>query len=105
MYMAAYRFEAASDFTPWGVLARLIRGANSCSSVVLLFIVCFLSVFAARAEEARLGIYNPRHEYNTRAVDDRFSRFLSAWDAGQKPEIDTSGDLAFLHSLLNELEV
>jgi hypothetical protein len=105
MYMAAHRFEAARDFTKWGVFGPLIRGGKSCSSVVLLFIVCFLSFFAARAEEARLGIYNPRHEYNTRAVDDRFSRFLSAWDAGQKPEIDTSGDLAFLHSLLNELEV
>jgi hypothetical protein len=73
--------------------------------VVLFFIVSGFLFQIARAEEARLGIYNPLHEYNTRAVDDRFSRFLSAWDAGRKPEIETNDDLAFLRSLLKELEV
>ncbi|HEY2416163.1 MAG TPA: hypothetical protein VGI40_28230 [Pirellulaceae bacterium] len=102
---AAHRPEPFRDFRPCEVFGRLIRGAKSCSSVVLLFTATCLSVFTARAEETRLGIYNTLHEYNTRAVDDRFSRFLSALDAGKKPEIDTSGDLAFLRSLLEELKV
>jgi hypothetical protein len=67
--------------------------------------LCLLATCGGEAAETRPGIYNPLHEYDTQAPDDRFTRFLAAWDAGQKPAIDTSGDLAFLRSLLKELEV
>jgi hypothetical protein len=73
--------------------------------VVLLLTLFCLIVSTASADEKPLGIYNPLHEYDTRAVDSRFSRFLFAWDAAQKPDVDTSSDLAFLRSLLKELDV
>jgi hypothetical protein len=78
-----------------------------CSSVVSLSLVISCLVATCGGEEAgtRAGVHNPLHQYHTRAVDDRFTRFLAAWDAGEKPEIDTSGDLPFLRSLLKELEV
>jgi hypothetical protein len=74
--------------------------------VSLLFgITCLLSTCSTRAADNRLGIYNPLHDYETRTVDDRFTRFLSAWNAGVRAEIDLSGDLPFLLSLLKELKV
>jgi hypothetical protein len=73
--------------------------------VVFLLLFLWLIAHGATADETRLGIYNPLHEYDTRPVDNRFSRFLSAWDAGQTPQLDTSGDLAYLRSLLKELDV
>ena len=81
--------------------------ARPCSSVVSLglCLAILLAACGAEAADARPGIYNPLHEYDTRSVENRFSRLLAAWDAGQKPEIDTSGDLSFLRSLLKELEV
>ncbi len=80
--------------------------ARPCSSVVSLFILsCLLATYGARAADTPTGIYNPLHEYETRAVDDRFSRFLGAWDQGRNDAIDLSGDLPFLRSLLKELEV
>ena len=46
-------------------------------------IACLVASVAVRKRPTpRPGIYNPLHEYDTRAVDDRFSRFLAAWDAG-----------------------
>ena len=73
-----------------------------CSSVVSLFfgIACLASTCGLGAADAPHGIYNPLHEYETRAVDDRFSKFLAAWDQGQTGAIDLSGDLPFLRSLL-----
>jgi len=75
--------------------------------VVSLFfgIACLASTCGLGAADAPHGIYNPLHEYETRAVDDRFSKFLAAWDQGQTGAIDLSGDLPFLRSLLKELEV
>jgi hypothetical protein len=81
--------------------------ARPCSSVVSFFfaIACLVSTGGTGAADSPLGIYNPLHEYETRAVDDRFSRFLTAWDEGPTGAIDLSGDLPFLRSLLKELEV
>jgi hypothetical protein len=53
----------------------------------------------------RPGIYNPLHGYETREVHDRFSKLLAAWEAGEGPELDTSGELPLLTSLLEQLEV
>ncbi len=84
-----------------------IRRVWPCSSVAFFVLLGVLMSFAhtAQAADAQLGIYNPLHEYETRPVEDRFTRFLAAWDAGQKPDIDLSGDLPLLHSLLKELEI
>src|SRR5882724_10666738 len=78
-----------------------------CSSVVFLFLglSSLIAASGANAADLRPGIYNPLHEYDTRPVDDRFTRFLAAWDAGQTPEMDLSGDLPFLQSLLKQLNV
>jgi len=84
--------------------------ARPCSAVVCFSLVAFLVTFCqaedAGAEDAevRPGIYNPVHGYNTRPVNDRFSRFLKSWEAGEA-SLDTSGDLPFVGSLLEELEV
>jgi hypothetical protein len=75
---------------------------------VAWFLIACSGVLAASGAEtapARLGIYNPLHKYETRAPDDRFSRFLKDWDQGKSNSIDLGGDLQFLRSLLNELEV
>jgi hypothetical protein len=50
------------------------------------------------------GIYNPLHAYFTRTPHDRFSR-LQADLASGKRQLETSGDLPFLSSLLHELEI
>jgi hypothetical protein len=71
----------------------------------LLLVIATSATSSVTADERRLGIYNPLHAYDTRAANDRFARFLSAWEAGQTPDIDTSDDLAFLRSLLKELNV
>jgi hypothetical protein len=105
MVMAAYGSKHPRNTGMFGVPRWNVRHVRPCPSVVFLLTVLWLLASRATAEETRPGIYNPLHQYETRAVDDRFSRFLSAWDAGQKPEIDTSGDLAFLRSLLKELDV
>src|SRR6185503_11759080 len=63
------------------------------------------AVSNAYAADSRPGIYNPLHEYDTRPVDDRFTRFLADWDAGRTSDIDLSGDVAFLQSLLKQLDV
>ncbi len=44
-----------------------------CSSVAFLFLVIgFAGLSDARAADAKPGIYNPVHEYDTRPVEDRF---------------------------------
>jgi hypothetical protein len=73
--------------------------------VVFLLASLFLVANHALADETRLGIYNPLHGYDTRSVNDRFSRFLATWDSVEKPQLDTSSDLAFLRSLLKDLNV
>lgn len=86
--------------------AHLSRRVWPCSSVIFISIALgLISLSSALAADARPGIYNPLHAYDTHPVEDRFTRFLAAWDAGQKPDIDLSGDLPFLQSLLKELEV
>ncbi len=84
-----------------------LRRVWPCSSVAFFVLFGLLACCAlnAQAADAQLGIYNPLHEYDTRSVEDRFTRFMAAWDAGQKPEIDLSDDLPFLRSLLKELEI
>lgn len=83
-----------------------------CSLVGLLFwfvtgllATCHFVTSAAEGADSQPGIYNPIHGYDSRPVNDRFTRFLAAWESGEKPGIDTSGDLPFLRSLLKELEV
>jgi hypothetical protein len=99
-----------------GAARRRFGNARPCSSVVsLLALLCVFGVARVDAGDSRPGIYNPLHAYESRPVDDRFARFVSAWDAGhsdarrsdapQAPAIDTSGDLPFLRSLLKELDV
>jgi hypothetical protein len=105
MVMAAYGPMHPRNTGTFGVPRWSVWHLGPCPSVVFLLTVLCLFVKYAAAEETRLGIYNPLHEYDTRPVDDRFSRLLTAWDSGQKSEIDTSGDLAFLRSLLKELDV
>jgi hypothetical protein len=72
----------------------------------VLLLGAWLLAATCRAEDAdvRLGIYNPLHGYDTRPVNDRFTRFLKDWEGG-KATLDTSGELPFLQSLLKELEV
>lgn len=89
-----------------------IRGARFHPSVFgclfaggLIALSNFLAASGAETVPARPGIYDPLHEYETRAVNDRFSRFLGEWEAGQKAQLDVSSDQAFLRSLLKELEV
>jgi hypothetical protein len=84
----------------------LVRCASPSSAVVFLLvcIACLAATFQAKAADTRPGVYNPLHEYDTRAVNDRFSQFLTAWEAGQS-EIDLSSDLSFLRDLLQELDV
>jgi hypothetical protein len=78
-----------------------------CSLVVFLFLALAGLIATSRsiAADSRPGIYNPLHEYETRPVNDRFTRFLAQWDAGRAPDIDLSGDLPFLQSLLKQLDV
>jgi len=82
------------------MMEMLVIGARQRSAVVLLFI----AAYGASAAESRPGIYNPLHEYDTRPVNDRFTQLLASWDAG-RVDIDLSGDLPFLQSLLKELDV
>lgn len=51
-----------------------------------------------------IGIYAPRHGYDTQLPQDRFSRFEAEWKAGRQ-QLDASGELPFLRSLLAALEV
>ena len=90
-----------------GAVRMLVRCTSLSSPVVILALalISLATTSPARAAETRPGIYNPLHEYETRPVNDRFSQFLAQWDAGQASEIDLSGDLAFLRSLLKELDV
>src|SRR4051812_31125949 len=78
-----------------------------CSLVVFLFfgLASPTPTSGLLAADARPGIYNPVHEYDTRPVHDRFTRFLADWDGGRTSDIDLSGDLPFLESLLKQLEV
>jgi hypothetical protein len=57
-----------------------------------------------QAAEPRPGIFNPLHEYETRPVDDRFSRYLTNLEAGEA-KLDTSSEQAMLVGLLKDLEV
>jgi hypothetical protein len=79
--------------------------ARPCSAVVFCWFALFAGVCGAEDAEVRPGIYNPLHGYDTRPVNDRFTRFLAESEAGSRPALDTSGDLPFLRSLLKELEV
>src|SRR5215813_13532123 len=85
----------------------LIR-VRPCSAVVPVFSLwaAILLAPAVLAEEAapKLGVFNPLHGYQTRPVNDRFTRLLAEIDAG-KVQLDDSGDLPFLGSLLKQLEV
>lgn len=67
----------------------------------LLFLISGVSGFAA---EELLGIDNPLHGYWTKTPRDRFSRLKSQLESGQI-QLDTSGELPFLTSVLKELEV
>src|SRR5215207_2750140 len=51
-----------------------------------------------------LGIDDPLHEYWTKAPQDRFTNLAAELAAGTR-QLDTSGDLPFLRSLLNELQI
>lgn len=86
----------------------LIR-VRPCSAVVpflfgILAATCLVTTCLAQDAAPKLGIFNPLHGYDTRPVNDRFSRLLADWEAG-KVKLDNSGDLPFLESLLKELEV
>jgi hypothetical protein len=105
MDMAAYGPKHSRNTGMFGVPRWNALDVLPLPSVVFLLSFLWLIASRATADEPRLGIYNPLHQYDIRAVDNRFARFLSAWDGGQKPEIDLSGDLAFLRSLLKELDV
>ncbi len=105
MVMAAYGLTHPRKTGKFPVLRWMAWPLSPCPSVVLLLILTYSGGSHALADETRLGIYNPLHQYDTRTVDNRFSRFLTAWDAGQQTDIDTSSDLAFLRSLLKELNV
>lgn len=105
MVMAAYGPKHPRNSCDLGVLRWVAWHVSPCPSVVLLLTFFCLISSSTSADETPLGIYNPLHGYDTRAVDNRFSRFHSAWAAGQKPDIDPSSDLAFLRSLLKELNV
>jgi hypothetical protein len=85
----------------------LMRRKRICPAVASLCfsLLCLATVPGAETGQTRPGIYNPLHEYETRAVNDRFTRFLAAWEKGETPSIDLSGDLPFLRSLLKELDV
>ena len=50
------------------------------------------------------GIDDPIHGYWTKKPQDRFSRFHAEWKAGRR-QLDTSGEIPFLKSLLQELDV
>lgn len=50
------------------------------------------------------GIDNPIHGYWTKTPNDRFSRLKAQLDAGER-QLDTGSELAFLTSLLRELEI
>ncbi|RYD60271.1 MAG: hypothetical protein EOP84_37185, partial [Verrucomicrobiaceae bacterium] len=50
------------------------------------------------------GIDNPIHGYWTKTPNDRFSRLKAQLDKGER-QLDTGSELAFLTSLLRELEV
>lgn len=106
MVMAALGSPHPRDSGTFGILRSIAWAAEPRPSVVfLLMVLCPFACRATADETRRLGIYNSLHGYETRRVEDRFSRFLSAWDSEQKPEIDTSSDLNFLRSLLKELDV
>jgi len=74
-------------------------------SVVFCLLIAGSVFSRSTSAETRPGIYNPLHEYDTRPVEDRFSRLLAQWDAGGDAKLDYSGDIPFLMSLLKELEV
>src|SRR5262245_15937690 len=80
--------------------------ARPCSAVVLFLVVVagLAAPCGAQENQPKLGIYNPLHGYDTRPVNDRFTRFLNDWEAG-KAQLDAASDLAFLRSLLKQLEV
>src|SRR5262245_33060349 len=101
MDMAMYGERQNCDQTSIGAGRKPIISTWSCSSVAsLLFgIGCLLATGTSKAADTQPGIFNPIHGYDTRPVNDRFTQFLNAWDSGQKPAIDTSGDLPFLRSL------
>lgn len=103
--MAINRTEHLGNLASSTIARGFIGRLRPCSAVVFLFLAIIYLVPREAAAETKLGIYNPLHQYDTRAVQDRFSRFLPAWQAEQKSEIDTSSDLAFLRSLLKVLEV
>jgi hypothetical protein len=65
-------------------------------------LILLLIVASAQAES--LGIYDPRHGYETRPPQDRFTRFVAQWQDRQVT-LDESGELPFLRSLLAALKV
>src|SRR5690606_6788327 len=65
-------------------------------------LVTLLSSLAVAAAE--LDIYAPPHSYYERPVQDRFTRLMREVEAG-RVNLDRSGELAFLRSLLQALEV
>src|SRR6478672_3334545 len=95
------------DMATHGEARKSLVRAWPCSSVVFLFLglSCLIAGSNVYAADSRPGIYNPLHEYDTRPVDDRFTRFLADWDAERTSDLDLSGDLPFLQSLLKQLDV
>jgi len=92
---------------------RMTLGARRCwSSITPAAIVVVLGLLTAgsllesriQAAEPRPGIFNPLHEYDTRPVDDRFSRYLANLETGDA-KLDTSNEQAMLVGLLKDLEV
>jgi hypothetical protein len=60
---------------------------------------------SARARAAEpIGINNPLHGYYTQPPRDRFTRLLADLESGRR-QLDTSGELPLLRSVLGELEV
>jgi hypothetical protein len=73
--------------------------------LLLLLLLGVAAMSSARAEEARkFGIYNPIHGYFTTPTSDRFAKLREDLAAGRR-QLDASGELPLLRSLLKELEV
>lgn len=72
------------------------------SGIIILFAASQVTPCVAAVEF--LGVEDPIHEYDTRKPQDRFSRLRESVIAG-KVQLDTSGELPFLRSLLDALEI
>lgn len=71
---------------------------------LLLVAYLLLAGLGAPSVAASLGIDDPLHGYYTATPRDRFARFIEDYRTGAR-QLDTSGDLPFLRSILKELDV